>query len=71
MRLKKFPKPMCAKCGKPVDELEVTPNNLTMQVEFTVKCHGEYQTANIDQFSLMNGSVLEIGPVFTEKAVEA
>jgi hypothetical protein len=44
----RFPKPQCAKCGRPVDRMATSLNQLTGKWTLTVHCHGETETMYFD-----------------------
>jgi hypothetical protein len=41
--------PMCAKCGHPVERMEVQRRYWDCQTRFTVYCHGESETVDINE----------------------
>lgn len=61
-----FLKPDCARCGRPVDRMEVDRDLSTDRLTFMVRCHGETARFVVDAEFLLAGPV-SMEPVFQEQ----
>jgi hypothetical protein len=50
-------KPMCAKCGHPVELLAEGYDHFTNRVSFRVVCHGEIETVTFDDCEMTEGKM--------------
>ena len=63
------PRPVCAKCGKVVDEFnleEHDPNSLYF--DFAAYCHGERQSFSVHKGVFIFADIVDIGQAFVDGA---
>lgn len=63
-------KPMCAVCGKPVDEIMTTFDHLSLNHLYKVRCHGEVEATQLTEEELQIISHLGPGVAFNAKRIE-
>jgi hypothetical protein len=64
-----FPKPICCKCNKEVEEMKRYHKPETIQEVFTVKCHGETEETILDKFDIHMAINIHPGFAFVQTAL--
>lgn len=64
MGIPRIPPPICAKCNKKVDSVEVKQDNITSNIIYTAKCHGEEDTAYLTPENLLTGGSITVNEAF-------
>lgn len=63
--------PICARCRKPVDEIQSTDNPRGRTVTFVAVCHGEREETVVPYSALMVADGVRLGEAFTAKTLPA
>lgn len=61
---------ICAVCKHPVDRVECYENPATLSRKFRVYCHGQTETAELDESTLAKANAITPGLAFNQKFIE-
>lgn len=65
MKIRKLEsRPMCAVCGKPVDEMLEEEDEMLRRVTFTAVCHGQRERVTVNEELVESGRVQGFGTAF-------